>query len=354
MRSFSLLVALSLLTTPFASGAWAAESVSPEPQPPAATAQQIIAATAPTHETLFESLAKASFRPSKVVAATEDSLQVFDVTTPRTAVTDVLEQEGLDPHLYTTEEGKPLSSELLVEQGTTVYAFSVERKSTDETIDLPAPREEVESASLPKGTEVVLKKGQDGSAIRTTVTEKKLSENRAYNSSARGGRSAKVTESLVVISAPVPTQVLVGVGEPTQDEDQDKLVINGLLKPLGEAPVTSGYGMRLHPVTGVYKLHDGTDFSGACGTPVKAATGGTVIEASYLGGYGNQVAVDHGAGFVTSYSHLSDFTVSKGDTVRQGDTVGLVGSTGYSTGCHLHFMTLINEVTMNPLELLQQ
>ena len=125
-----------------------------------------------------------------------------------------------------------------------------------------------------------------------------------------------------------------------------------LSRPVGGA-VTSSYGMRVHPVTGVYKLHDGTDFGSGCGTPIKAAASGTVIQQYYNGAYGNRVIINHGimrgANVVTTYNHLSRYAVRAGSYVRRGQVIGYVGSTGYSTGCHLHWMALVNGSTTNPM-----
>jgi len=108
-----------------------------------------------------------------------------------------------------------------------------------------------------------------------------------------------------------------------------------------------------HPITGVYKLHDGTDFGVGCGTPIKAAASGTVIERYYNGGYGNRLIVNHGrmrdVSVVTAYNHASGYIVGVGQRVSRGQTVGYVGSTGYSTGCHMHFMVLANGNTTNPM-----
>ncbi|MBA2478882.1 MAG: M23 family metallopeptidase [Sporichthyaceae bacterium] len=118
-------------------------------------------------------------------------------------------------------------------------------------------------------------------------------------------------------------------------------------------PITSSYGMRVHPITGVYKLHDGTDFGGGCGTPIRAAAGGTVLRTSYAGGYGNQTVIEHGvvsgSYLATSYSHQSRFAVSSGQRVERGQVIGYVGTTGYSTGCHLHFMVFSGGSTTNPM-----
>ncbi|NRQ51590.1 M23 family metallopeptidase [Aeromicrobium stalagmiti] len=118
-------------------------------------------------------------------------------------------------------------------------------------------------------------------------------------------------------------------------------------------PITSPYGMRRHPITGVYKLHDGTDFGVGCGTPIKAAASGTVIEQYFNAAYGNRVilnnGVKRGVSVVTTYNHLSRFAVSAGSKVTRGQVIGYVGTTGYSTGCHLHFMVLTNGATANPI-----
>jgi murein DD-endopeptidase MepM/ murein hydrolase activator NlpD len=114
--------------------------------------------------------------------------------------------------------------------------------------------------------------------------------------------------------------------------------------------------MRTHPITGVYKLHDGTDFRAYCGTPIRASASGKVQWAYYRGGYGNQVAIDHamvgGRHLMTSYSHLSRFAVSSGERVSKGEVIGYSGSTGYSTACHLHFMVYANGSRTNPMNYL--
>lgn len=111
---------------------------------------------------------------------------------------------------------------------------------------------------------------------------------------------------------------------------------SGYIRPSSGA-ITSGYGGRVHPVLGYYKGHDGVDFGAACGAPVKAAKSGTVVAVEYNNASGNRVKIDHGNGVVTGYYHLQGFNTSVGATVAQGDTIGYVGSTGRSTGCHLHF-----------------
>ncbi|MEH3033568.1 MAG: peptidoglycan DD-metalloendopeptidase family protein [Aeromicrobium erythreum] len=118
-------------------------------------------------------------------------------------------------------------------------------------------------------------------------------------------------------------------------------------------PITSPYGMRRHPITGVYKLHDGTDFGVGCGTPIRAAASGRIIQQYFNGAYGNRVilanGVKRGQSIVTTYNHLSRFARGAGQKVSRGEVIGYVGSTGYSTGCHLHFMVIANGRTVNPM-----
>ena len=107
--------------------------------------------------------------------------------------------------------------------------------------------------------------------------------------------------------------------------------------PSGYRYVTSSFGYRNHPVTGQYKLHTGVDISAPNGTPIYAAKPGTVIIAGYSSAWGNYVVINHGGGITTLYAHMSKILTTKGATVSAGQQIGKVGSTGYSTGNHLHF-----------------
>lgn len=128
---------------------------------------------------------------------------------------------------------------------------------------------------------------------------------------------------------------------------------DGVFQHPSSARITSPYGMRVHPVTGVYKLHSGTDFGAACGSPVYAAYPGTVESTGYEGAYGNRIEISHGVidglDVTTTYNHLSAFSSSPGQTVAVGDLIGRVGTTGSSTGCHLHFEVLVNGDFTDPM-----
>jgi murein DD-endopeptidase MepM/ murein hydrolase activator NlpD len=112
--------------------------------------------------------------------------------------------------------------------------------------------------------------------------------------------------------------------------------------------VSSSFGMRRHPILGFSRMHKGMDFRAGYGTPILAATDGRVTAASWHGGYGRQVRIAHQSGLATSYSHMSRFAVAPGQSVRQGEVIGYVGSTGLSTGPHLHYELMRNGVPINP------
>jgi len=118
-------------------------------------------------------------------------------------------------------------------------------------------------------------------------------------------------------------------------------------------PITSPFGWRIHPIAGVRRFHEGIDIAAASGTPIAAAESGRVIYAGWYGGYGNYISIDHGGGVSTGYGHCSAIYVSVGQDVARGQAVGAVGSTGNSTGPHLHFEVRINGKPIDPLSRLR-
>ncbi|MBT9584006.1 peptidoglycan DD-metalloendopeptidase family protein [bacterium] len=114
-------------------------------------------------------------------------------------------------------------------------------------------------------------------------------------------------------------------------------------------PITSPFGYRVHPVTGTTRFHSGLDFGVEYGTPIRCADNGVVIHAEWYGGYGNCVIVQHSNDLSTLYAHQSELLVKQGDTIMQGQPVGRVGSTGMSTGPHLHFEVRQSGTPVDPL-----
>lgn len=118
------------------------------------------------------------------------------------------------------------------------------------------------------------------------------------------------------------------------------------------ARITSPFGNRYHPILHKYLMHTGIDLGASYGTPIKAAESGTVILAGWVSGYGNTVVIDHGDGVSTLYGHQSKIAVKSGDPVAKGQVIGYVGSTGNSTGPHLHFEVRVSGKVQNPLNYL--
>ena len=113
--------------------------------------------------------------------------------------------------------------------------------------------------------------------------------------------------------------------------------------------ITSNFGWRRHPILGFNRLHKGVDFGAAWGSPIVAAASGQVSAAGWAGGHGRQVRVSHGGGVVTSYSHMSSIAAQPGGFVRQGQIIGYVGSSGLSTGAHLHYEVHVSGQAVDPL-----
>ena len=128
---------------------------------------------------------------------------------------------------------------------------------------------------------------------------------------------------------------------------------NGFLDFPVPGGVTSPYGWRRHPIYGYRSLHDGVDFGSACGTPILAPADGRVLQEYYQSAWGNRIIIDHGfhrgVGVATISNHLSGYAVSVGDWVKRGQVIGYVGTTGWSTGCHLHFTVMENGSPVNPM-----
>ena len=125
---------------------------------------------------------------------------------------------------------------------------------------------------------------------------------------------------------------------------------SGWIKPLRSYTITSPFGMRVHPISGVYKMHEGVDLSAPQGTPIYAARSGKVTTTSFqAGGAGYYVSINHGDGFSSVYMHMTHYIVKPGDYVNAGQVIGYVGSTGGSTGPHLHFGIAYNGSYVNPM-----
>ena len=133
-----------------------------------------------------------------------------------------------------------------------------------------------------------------------------------------------------------------------------KSIRKSLMKtPINGARLSSSFGMRKHPILGYNKMHRGTDFAAPEGTPIMASGDGKIIRARWCGGGGNCIKIKHNSTYSTVYAHLKNFArgIKEGVRVKQGQTIGYVGSTGMSTGPHLHYEVIINGKKVNSQKL---
>jgi murein DD-endopeptidase MepM/ murein hydrolase activator NlpD len=120
----------------------------------------------------------------------------------------------------------------------------------------------------------------------------------------------------------------------------------------GIGNISSNFGLRRDPFNGYLENHQGLDYSAKRGTPILATESGTIVQSGYGGKYGNTVKINHGKGYSSKYGHASQLLVTVGQQVQKGEVIALVGSTGYSTGPHLHFELALDEQVFSPLDFL--
>ncbi|WP_250257846.1 M23 family metallopeptidase [Dermabacter sp. Marseille-Q3180] len=216
---------------------------------------------------------------------------------------------------------------------TATIAVPLAAAAADQGTALPSSVEATSEAIAPQQQEVAEKATAVQSAALPAAVQ---SDQISYADTAIEGNLEAEVEQTEVEAA--------GLGEVAGDGEWQK--------PTPGAPITSPFGYRVHPTLGYRKMHDGVDFGANCGTPVYAAESGTVKISGYKSSAsGNAVVLDHGNGVETEYFHLSAESVNVGDTVTKGQQVGNVGSTGRSTGCHLHFGLKKGEGHVDPMSL---
>ncbi len=161
-------------------------------------------------------------------------------------------------------------------------------------------------------------------------------------------------------------QVLQGLASQLQSRDEQLSVLQDVLmskllrheskpsgRPIDKGWISSYFGKRTDPFTGKLEMHKGLDFAAKAGTPIKAVASGVVTWAGKRYGYGNLVEINHGNGYVTRYGHNDKILVQVGDAVKKGDRISLMGSTGRSTGPHVHFEVLLHDRQVDPLRFVQ-
>ena len=163
------------------------------------------------------------------------------------------------------------------------------------------------------------------------------------------------TETTASVDARAPVETITSAGgedirvlDALRDSSFDAVTVSVEAVMPVQGKVTSGFGYRIHPITGNRSFHTGIDLASPEGTPIAAAYAGTVKDTGYTSGRGNYILLSHGENLQTLYCHLSQIDVQTGDAVGAGDTIGLVGTTGMSTGPHLHFEVRVDGIRCDP------
>jgi len=181
--------------------------------------------------------------------------------------------------------------------------------------------------------------------VASLVTDKKMQLERIEHSK---DLYEKAEDELLATSREIEASIR-RIQSSASGKKGTSMVFRGGLSLPVSGPISSRFGYRVHPITRVYKLHTGVDIRARRGTPIHASADGVVILSGWYGAYGNAVVVDHGSRISTLYGHCSRLAVRNGQSVKRGQIVGYVGSTGLSTGPHCHFEKRVNGTPVNPL-----
>ena len=273
---------------------------------------------------------------AKVILTNENEVSTIEVSSS-VDLAELLTENKIDPSEYKTSDGEEITDQE-IKSDEEILLLQKKYFTKFKKVEIPTTNEKVYTTALPAGEEVLVDEGELGHGILTSKNE--ITEQ----------GTPQRFEYLTVVHPPTPGRALVGAEDsvvlPDEEITPESLKFSSPLS--SGVHITSPYGMRNHPVLHVYKLHDGVDLTASCGQAVTPVPGGIVTSAKMERGYGNRVIVDHGNGVETSYSHLSAFHTSEGAVVTKDTEIAEIGSTGYSTGCHLHFMVEINGQTLDP------
>ena len=294
-----------------------------------------------------------------IVVVSESGAESVVVTDPGTTVDSMLSSRGFDLTTLKDDKGNPLELGRKLKGGEQAVVYSSTVTGSSETIELKLPESRTEDPNLYEGEVIVASEGKSGSALKTTVVHRDLSKisqgpdtlPQSLDAAALSSETTQTGEEvyLTVLEAPQPKQYTVGTKACDQDLKFCELLKAGKIAnlkvsgdwvhpggPLGEATGWTTYG-------GQSRGHDGgaVDFPLPVNSPIYSVADGTVVMAGLYPNYGaagNMVAIRHSDGTFTGYAHMVELPpVKVGDTVKAGQIIGLEGSTGRSTGPHLHF-----------------
>ena len=255
---------------------------------------------------------------------------VLDRLEASRALLTVQEQEVEAAKAEVATERKAAAANLVTKQGLEAQATAAEQQVSN-LVDLRTQAQE--EADKARAADLAQLQGLQQERNRIEAVLKKRAEEARRRAIAAARRAGQATGPLLGDNGPIHS--------------------NGFLDYPVQGPVTSPFGWRIHPIYGYRSLHDGVDFGAACGTPIHAAASGTVLEKYFQTAWGNRVIIDHGfhdgVGLATITNHMvGPAVVNVGQHVDRGQIVGYVGTTGWSTGCHLHYTVLQNGTPVNP------
>ena len=295
-------------------------------------------------QTLFDSSAKQLDELEMRRLALEDAQAAADAARDSADAARQVAAEQLRARQAAADEAAALRTEVarLVEEAAAAQQAAQGQLAAEEARQAALQQEAASVEARIQARIAAAKKAAAEKAAREKAAREKAARDAAAKAAADKAAAAEAAAAKAAANTSRSTVSRPAVAAPS----------SRFLMPVG-ARITSRYGMRLHPVLGYWKLHDGTDFGASCGTPIRAAEDGVVSERYYNAGYGNRLMIDHGlidGDYVTTgYNHASRYTVRVGQRVSRGQVIGYVGNTGYSTGCHLHLMVWEDGSVVNPL-----
>ena len=293
-----------------------------------------------------------------LIVVTENGAEPINVSDSKLDLGSILRAKGYDASILTDSLGNPLQSTQKLKSGERFIVYGSTVEGTSETIELRLPDESTDDGELYKGETVVEDPGTVGSALKTTVTRRDLSKlsrktdtkPEDLSAEALSSDAAKTSEEsyITVLKAPTAKKIRVGTKECESEylceliksgQYQDFKADGGWVHPLGGARSwTTYYGSKDHEGGAI-------DFPEPQGTPIYAVADGTVLNSANMGAGGNMATIRHDDGTITGYAHMVELPIVKvGEKVKAGQLIGFVGSTGRSTGPHLHFESWVDTV----------
>jgi len=277
-----------------------------------------------------------------IYIASSKGTESLTVSSSKTTVRNVLEERGYDADSLLAENGESIPVGHRLANGESYMAYESGIEGSSEEVSIPAPTVRKDDPSLYVGQEVASKKGSDGKAIKTTVVYYDVEDSPSKKSI---GLAASEESYYTVTVAPVANELRVGtkiceadyICEILDAMDESSFEFGDYGHPLGDSRDWTTYSGS--------ESHDGgaVDFPLASGTPIYAVADGVVEGAGWMGSGGNMALIKHEDGYTTGYAHMVELPVVKtGDKVKKGQLIGHVGSTGRSTGPHLHFQVQLN------------